>query len=97
MFSYCRFASGSAPAYGSMALVLTLRIPSAYPSLRVAQLGNALGYYLSRLTALGLSRVTELRGFRLHFREARRSGERQKTNHKRQKDDKVSSLARQGT
>ncbi len=33
-----------------------LRLPSAYPSSRVAQLGNALGYCLPRLSALDSGR-----------------------------------------
>jgi len=67
MVSYCRSAFGFAPASGSAVLVQYCTLPSAYPSLRfppqqanialaggpgVAQLGNALGYYLPRLAAL---------------------------------------------
>ncbi|HWG49545.1 MAG TPA: hypothetical protein VN669_07625 [Candidatus Acidoferrales bacterium] len=44
-----------------------LCLPSANPSSRVAQLGNALGYYLPRLPALDYSRGWRVRGFRIQF------------------------------
>ena len=47
------------------------RLPSAYPSSRVAQLGNALGYRYAAPVGAGLSPGMALRCSRLHFRERR--------------------------
>ena len=52
MLLYCRSACGSAPAYGSSELNSRRSLPSPYPSSRFARLGNGLGYFLPRLTAL---------------------------------------------